>query len=299
MIKLRDLQYLDAVAKHKHFGHAAESCYVSQPTLSGQIMKLEDQLGLQLIERHRRSVMLTPAGEKLVAEARKVLLAATAFEDSANALKDPLSGDMHIGLIPTLAPYLLPHIMQKLTSTLPRINFYLYELKTDDLLDRLEYGKLDFLILPWLKGMERFERYDLFDEQLLLATHISHTLGKNKKVSLSDLEGYHVLTLEDGHCLRDQAMDYCFSAGADEDERFRATSLETLRYMVASDIGITLLPKLATLGQSAGSAINYVPFRTPLPTRSVALLIRPNYTRLEAVREIVSVVRNAMKTILK
>ena len=126
MVKLRDLQYLSAIDEYKHFGKAAQACFVSQPTLSGQIMKLEEQLALQLVERHRRNVMLTPAGEQLVKEARKVLQAANDFEASAKALLDPLAGDLHLGLIPTLAPYLLPHIMADLNSCLPNINFFLH-----------------------------------------------------------------------------------------------------------------------------------------------------------------------------
>jgi LysR family transcriptional regulator, hydrogen peroxide-inducible genes activator len=299
MIKLRELEYLDAIERFKHFGKAAEACHVSQPTLSGQIIKLEEQLGVTLIERHRRNIMLTPAGNQLLAKARKVLNAAHDLEVTAKTLGDPLSGEMHLGLIPTLAPYLLPHIMPQLIGELPRMEFFLHENQTADLLRGLDQGLLDALILPWLDEMKDFDAYDLFDEPFLLAVNKGHQLAKKKRVKLDDLKGCHVLTLEDGHCLRDQALGYCFSAGADEDKRFQATSLETLRYMVASGIGITLLPKLSVIDQPDNSELTYIPFQQPMPSRRIVLLIRQNYTRGETVREIVAAIRAAMKIKLK
>ena len=299
MIKLRELEYLDAIERFKHFGKAAEACHVSQPTLSGQIIKLEEQLGVTLIERHRRNIMLTPAGNQLLAKARKVLNAAHDLEVTAKTLGDPLSGEMHLGLIPTLAPYLLPHIMPDLITGLPRMEFYLHEGQTADLVQSLDKGHLDALILPWLEDMKDFDAYDLFDEPFVLAMNKKHALAKKKRVKLEDLKGCHVLTLEDGHCLRNQALDYCFSAGADEDKRFQATSLETLRYMVASGIGITLLPKLSVIDQRESNDIVYIPFQQPQPSRRIVLLIRQNYTRVETVREIVGLVRGSVKKNLK
>ncbi|MCP4987207.1 MAG: DNA-binding transcriptional regulator OxyR [Colwellia sp.] len=298
MIKLRDLEYLSAIDEYKHFGKAAQACFVSQPTLSGQLMKLEEQLGLQLVERHRRNVMLTPAGEQLVQEARKVLQAAGQFESCAKALLDPLAGDLHLGLIPTLAPYLLPHVMADLNNSLPKVNFFLHENQTKVLLQQLDEGKLDVLILPYLDGMEKFESYQLFDEPLVLATPKEHALSDNKKLSLSDLDGEKILTLADGHCLKDQAMGYCFAAGAKEDNSFEATSLETLRYMVASGMGITMLPALAAQGNVVSESISYCQFKKPVPVRGISLVIRPNYSRMQCVRAIVASVRKSMSIIL-
>lgn len=297
MIKIRELEYLDAIEKFKHFGNAAEACHVSQPTLSGQIIKLEEQLGVTLIERHRRNIMLTPAGIQLLAKARKVLQAARDLEVTAKTLGDPLSGELHLGLIPTLAPYLLPHIMPALIQSLPRMEIFLHENQTADLLRALDGGSLDALILPWLDDMTNFDAYDLFDESFVLAVDKHHPLAKKKRVKLSDLKGCHVLTLEDGHCLRDQALGYCFSAGADEDKRFQATSLETLRYMVSAGIGITLLPRLAVIEQQDNPDIHYIPFQKPPPSRRIVLLIRQSYTRLETIREIVAVVRKTIKKV--
>lgn len=294
MIKLRDLEYLTAIDKHKHFGKAAKACFVSQPTLSGQLMKLEQQLALQLVERHSRNVMLTPAGERLVQEARKVLQAAKHFEACAKALLDPLSGDLHLGLIPTLAPYLLPHIMADLNIALPNINFFLHENETKVLLQQLDEGKLDVLILPYLDEMDKFESYQLFDEPLMLATPKNHRLANKKHLSLADLHDEKILTLADGHCLKEQAMGYCFAAGAKEDNRFQATSLETLRHMVASGMGITLLPALAAQGSLASNTINYAKFKAPEPVRGISLVIRPHYSRMQCVRAIVASVRKSI-----
>jgi LysR family hydrogen peroxide-inducible transcriptional activator len=293
MIKIRDLEYLDAIAMHKHFGKAAEACFVSQPTLSGQIMKLEEQLGLTLVERQTRKVMLTAAGEQLIIEARNVLKAAANFETSAKALLEPLAGDLHIGLIPTLAPYLLPHIMEGLNNDLPKINFYLHENKTKDLLQSLDEGKLDVLILPWLDEMEKFDRYDLFDEPFVMACSTKNAFAKFPHVTFSDLNEQCILTLEDGHCLRDQALGVCFSAGAKEDQRFRATSLETLRFMVASNIGITLFPQLATLNFSQNNTIKYIDFVQPVPSRRISLLVRQGYSRMDCTRGIVGSIKKS------
>jgi LysR family transcriptional regulator, hydrogen peroxide-inducible genes activator len=294
MIKLRDLEYLDAVERFRHFGKAAEACHVSQPTLSGQIMKLEEQLGVSLIERHPRNIMLTPAGEQLLAKARRVLSAAKDLELTAKTLGDPLSGEFHLGLIPTLAPYLLPVIMPTLIDQFPKLEFILHEHKTNELLHKLHDGDLDALVLPWLDDMHNVEAYDLFKEEFLLAVSKKHELANRKRVKLACLEGHKVLTLEDGHCLRDQALGYCFSAGADEDRRFQATSLETLRYMVAANIGITLLPELATRTKSDDERITYIQFQQPAPERRIVLLVRQHFTRMECVREVVSVIRKRM-----
>lgn len=292
MVKLRDLEYLDAIERHKHFGKAAEACHVSQPTLSAQIRKLEEQLGLTLVERHPRNVMLTKAGTVLTEQARKVLNSAKEFETAAKNLADPLAGDLHIGLIPTLAPYLLPHIMPALTQSMPNVRVYLYEKQTKVLLQDLDNGNMDILILPWLDDeMKRFDRYKLMDEPLVLATPPNHPLSQKQSVTLADLKDETILTLEDGHCLRDQAMGYCFTAGADEDKRFKATSLETLRYMVASGSGITLLPKLAVMNQPESNMICYRDFAEPQPTREITAVIRANYPRMEAVRKLVATIK--------
>lgn len=296
MIKLRDLEYLDAIEKYTHFGKAADACHVSQPTLSAQLRKLEEQLGLTLVERHPRNVMLTVAGTTLAEKARQVLQSAKEFEDTARTLADPLAGDLKIGLIPTLAPYLLPYITGAISKAMPQLQLYLFEKHTKALLEDLDSGEMDILILPWLDDeMRRFQRYRLMDEPLILASPPDHPLSHKPDLSLSELKDETILTLEDGHCLRDQAMGYCFTAGADEDKRFKATSLETLRYMVASGSGITLLPKLSVINQPESSNICYTQFAEPQPVREIAAVVRSNYPRMEAVRKLVRVIRDAVK----
>src|SRR5690606_1147577 len=198
MIKIRDLEYLDALDTHRHFGKAAEACHVSQPTLSGQLMKLEEQLGVKLIERHPRRIMLTPAGEQLLSKARRVLNAARELEATAKSLGDPLAGELHLGFIPTLAPYLLPKIMPALIKELPRLEFFLHEHRTSELLSMLNDGKLDALVLRWIDEMQGFEAYELFNEDFVLAVSKKHELASRKQMKLEYLQGHQVLTLEDG-----------------------------------------------------------------------------------------------------
>lgn len=294
MITLRELEYLVALEEQKHFGRAAAACHVSQPTLSGQFRKLEDQLDLQLVERNRHQVVITQAGEQLAERARRILAEVKDFQQFAESLKDPLSGEFHLGLVPTLAPYLLARIMSPLGTDLPGLRFLLHEEQTSILLDKLDSAELDMLMLPWRSDMEDFDRFDLFDEPLLLAAREGDPVLTRSDPTLAVLEDRLVLTLEDGHCLRDDAMSYCFSAGAREDQRFRATSLETLRFMVASGIGITLMPELA-VDPTRDTGIVYRHFSKPEPSRKIVALVRQGYPRMACVREIVRLVRRVMK----
>lgn len=290
MVKLKDLQYLIAVDDYKHFGRAANACHVSQPTLSGQIKKLEDQLDLQLIERHNKGVMLTPAGEALINQAREIVQKVSQFEQAATALHDPFSGDLHVGLIPTLAPYLLPVVRGHLVQALPKIDFYLHEEKTHLLLDRLHKGEIDCLILPYMESMKTLDCFDLFQEPLYLAVANQHPLAEKDEVTFDDLKGQEVLALEDGHCLREQTMGYCFAAGAEENQQFRASSLETLRYMVSVNTGITVMPELATHTDTS-THIKYIPFDESAPKRRIVLVVRPHYSRLTLIRKVVTTIR--------
>ena len=294
MITLREMQYLVALDDHRHFGRAAESCFVSQPTLSGQFKKLEDQLSLQLVERNRHQVVITDAGRQIADRARDILRAVKSLELQAEALRDPLSGELHLGLVPTLGPYLLAHIMSPLATELPRMQLLLYEQQTATLLQQLDKADLDLLILPWRDEMEQFEHFDLFTERLLLAATPDDALLESDSLQLSNLRNRRVLTLEDGHCLRDDAMTYCFAAGAKEDQRFRATSLETLRFMVASGIGITLIPELA-VDPARDRGICYRSFSKPEPSRRIVALVRKGYPRMTCVEKVVRVIRHTIE----
>jgi len=276
MNSLRDYQYLIAVAETLHFGKASEACHVSQPTLSGQLKKMELTMGFEFFERINRKVSITRKGKEMVSFAKKIIEAQQLFMQKARELSEPLSGELHIGLIPTLAPYLLPHIMPSLNLELEQMTFYLYEQQTEVLLEQLNDGELDALILPWLPEMQLYHSINLFDEALILAVPKGHQLNDVKNLQLSDLENQKVLTLQDGHCLRDQTLGYCFSAGAREDNSYSATSLETLRYMIAAGAGITLIPELAVLDRNDKNIV-YRRFSTVQPARNIVLLTRSSY----------------------
>ena len=274
-MNLRDLRYLVALAEHKHFGRAADASFVSQPTLSTQIKKLEDELDVALVERTPRKILLTEVGREIAARARHVLDEVEQIKAIARRTKDPESGTLRLGIFPTLGPYLLPHIVPGLRERFPRLELLLTEEKTETLLARLREGRLDASLLALPLHDDQLHAEVLFDEPFLLAVPTQHRLAKRKALAVDDLESESLLLLEDGHCLRDQALDVCQLAGASERDGFRATSLETLRQMVAANVGITLLPMLAVRPPVVQSdAIHLLPFRGQPPSRRIALVWR-------------------------
>lgn len=274
-MNIRDLEYFIALADHRHFRRAAESCNVSQPTLSGQIRKVEDELGVMLLERTSRKVLFTQTGLMLVEQAREILRHVQIFKEMATKQGEDMSGPIHIGLIPTLAPYLLPYIVTLFNEEYPNLELYLHEAQTSVLLNNLEQGRLDCVILAKVKETSPFIEIPLFDEPMTLAIPASNPLSNKKVISLTELTGEKFLMLEDGHCLRDHAMGYCFRAGIDEDKKFKATSLETLRSMISSGRGITLFPELAVPNEKKRDNICYIPCVEPEPIRSIELVYRP------------------------
>lgn len=287
-MNLRDLEYVVALDEEQHFHRAAERCFVSQPTLSGQIKKLEDTLGIQLVERNGRQVRMTEAGREVAQQARRVLAEARAIKDLAAAFRDPLKGRLQMGVIPTVAPYLLPLFMARLRKRYPELQLFLHEQQTAVLLERLRRSELDLLILALPVETNEFAELDLYHEPFLLTVPSSHPLAAHKHATLDQLRGQDVLLLEEGHCLRGQALDVCLLAGASEFRGFRGTSLETVRQMVAEGIGITLMPQLAA-GKEEG--IRYLPFAEPAPTRRIGLLYRKGSYRQAAFKAIAEVVR--------
>ncbi len=274
-MNLRDLRYLVALAEHKHFGRAADASFVSQPTLSTQIKKLEDELDVALVERTPRKILLTEVGREIAARARHVLDEVDQIKAIARRTKDPESGTLRLGIFPTLGPYLLPHVIPGLRARFPRLELLLTEEKSEILLQRLREGRLDATLLALPLHDDQLYADVLFDEPFLLAVPTLHRLSKRKALSLDDIQSESLLLLEDGHCLRDQALDVCQLAGANERDGFRATSLETLRQMVAANVGITLLPLLAVLPPVVQSeAIHMLPFRGEPPSRRIALVWR-------------------------
>lgn len=274
-MNIRDLEYFVALAEHRHFRKAADACNVSQPTLSGQIRKLEDELGVMLLERTSRKVLFTQTGLILVDQAREVLRNVQVFKEMASKQGEDMSGPIHVGLIPTLAPYLLPHIISLLHDAYPLLDLYLHEAQTSVLISQLDQGKLDCVILAQVKECSPFIELPLFDEPMYLAVPVDDRLAKKEKVELSSLKGEKFLMLEDGHCLRDHALGYCFQVGIDEDKSFKATSLETLRSMISAGRGITLFPELAIPNEKIRDNVCYIPCTNPVPLRSIELIYRP------------------------
>lgn len=290
-MNIRDLEYLVSLAEHRHFRRAADACHVSQPTLSGQIRKLEDELGVMLLERTSRKVLFTQAGLLLVDQARTVLREVKVLKEMASQQGETMSGPLHIGLIPTVGPYLLPQIVPMLHQTFPKLEMYLHEAQTQQLLAQLDSGQLDCAIMALVKETEAFIEVPLFDEPMKLAVYSDHPWHQRERVPMSELAGEKLLMLQDGHCLRDQAMGFCFSAGADEDTHFRATSLETLRNMVAAGSGITLMPSLAIPNERERDGVCYIPCDKPVPQRTIALIYRPGSplrSRYEQLAETIS-----------
>lgn len=296
-MNLRDLQYLVAIDELKHFRKAAERCNVSQPTLSGQLKKLEAHLGVQLVERSNRQVFLTDVGREVAERARGILSEAQAIEELAQTHANPMSGLIRTGLIPTVAPYLLPLIMKPIKEHWPDLSLQLFEGQTADLVDRLHKGDMDLLILALgVPGTEGFDALALYDETFVVATPEDHAFAHESVVRETDLANQEVLLLQEGHCLRGQALDICFTSGASTTDGFSATSLETLRHMVAAGAGLTLIPKLAA--RTIDDHLHYVPFHEPAPHRQIGLLYRSNSSRRACFRNLAGTIRTAVKPYL-
>ncbi len=275
-MNLRDLKYLVALAEHKHFGRAAAACFVSQPTLSTQIKKLEEELGVPLVERAPRKVMLTPAGREAAARARGIVAEIEQTKEAARRSRDPEAGTVRLGIFPTLGPYLLPHVVPTIRERFPQLELLLVEEKSDVLLAQLRNGQLDAALLALPLGDEQLHTEFLFEEPFVLAAPESHPLAAHATLTMADLADQRLLLLQDGHCLRDQALDVCHLAGALEKSEFQATSLETLRQMVAANVGVTLLPMLAVKPPVARSEnIRLLGFAgADAPSRRIAMVWR-------------------------
>ena len=294
-MNLRDLKYLVALADTGHFGRAADKSHVSQPTLSAQIKKLEEQLAVQLFERRPRNVALTEVGVRVVARARRILQEADDITELARASRDPLAGALKVAFIPTLGPYLLPLVTPRIRKQLPRLQLRLYEYQTGPLLERLRAGELDLGVLALGVDVSGLEVLPLHEEAFTLAVPAGHRLAKKSAVRPDDLAGETLLLLADGHCLRDQALDVCSRIDVREAEDFRATSLETLRQMVVAGLGVTLLPELATQGPFAqAKSVAIRPFVKPAPRRTIGAVWRKSSTRCPAIAAVCDALKKAL-----
>ena len=294
-MNLKDLKYLVALADTGHFGRAAERTFVSQPTLSAQLKKLEEYLGVKLAERQPKRVQLTEAGKLIVVHARRMLDEANQIVALGRNATDPLSGKLKIALIPTIGPYLLPRVMQKIRKAVPHLGLMLYEHRTDGLLKRLHDGEIDMGILALPAALDGLESRALYKECFTLAVPNGNILAGKSAVKVQDLKDQTLLLLEDGHCLRDQALEVCSRVDVREAEDFRATSLETLRQMVVAGLGITLLPELAVdspFGSQRGLTVRH--FAKPAPMRTVGAVWRKSSTRTAAIIAVCDVLAEVM-----
>ena len=254
MPSIKQLKYLCAVAEHKHFSKAAAACHVTQSTLSVAIQDLESQLGVVVFERNKKTVLITPLGEKLLHQARGILGAVEDFVSLARANEGALSGEIRLGVIPTIGPFILPPILKNLRKSYPRLKLYLKEALSAQLLLQLQQGRLDLIMLAFPYAMPDMETVNLFRDEFLLCLPPGHKLEKAKQVKQQQLRGESLLLLEEGHCLRDHALEACKLQSADTDLVYQGTSLHTLVQMVANGLGVTLLPEMAVQANVLGDA---------------------------------------------
>ncbi len=294
-MNIRDLEYIIAVAELRNFSKAADYCHISQPTLSNQIKKLEEQLGVSLFERSNKKVIPTPAGIEIVAIARDIICKIEDIRELAEAAQKPLSGKFRLGAFPTLAPYIFPKIVQPIIKKMPELQLILIEEKTAYLIDSLKSGKLDAALLALPINDEQLLAKKLFADEFLIATPPNHPLISQREITQSTLTQYRLLLLNEGHCLRDQALEICQMIGSHEDQDFRATSLETLRQMVKSGVGITLMPQIAI--SAAESGITYIPFSNPKPKRTIAIVCRKTFPKKQLLDTIIPIIASAGNTI--
>ncbi|NKN32577.1 LysR substrate-binding domain-containing protein [Marichromatium bheemlicum] len=294
-MNLRDLKYILAVAETRHFGRAAERCFVSQPTLSGQIKKLEDELDVVIFERTNRSVEITPVGEAILHHARLVLEQTNAIEQVARAHQDPLAGSLRIGAIPTISPYLIPLLLRPLRARCPKLQLVLSEEITDTLLERLNHHEIDAALLATPVEDSDLAAIELFDEPFWLAHPEGHPLQQHPEISADDLESCELLLLADGHCLAHQVMEVCrLSQRPTQGEMadLRASSLETLLQLVSAGFGCTLVPALA-VREAWMHDHGIVARRLHLPNayRRISLVYRRSFPRRQVLETFAAVVR--------
>jgi LysR family hydrogen peroxide-inducible transcriptional activator len=249
---IKQLKYLCAVAEHRHFSKAAKACFVTQSTLSAAIQELENQLGAVIFERNNKNVLITPLGERLLVQARRILGEVEDFVSMARANDEPLSGDIRLGVIPTIGPFLLPPILSDLRRHHTKLKLYLKEDLSAELALKLQQGQLDLIILAFPYPLPDMETLTLFRDEFLLCLPPGHQMEKFDKVRQQQLRGESLLLLEEGHCLRDHALEACKLESADMSLVYQGTSLHTLVQMVANGLGVTLLPELAIEGDVLG-----------------------------------------------
>ena len=292
---LQELRYLVALADKGHFIRAAEACHVSQSTVSNQLKKLEDYLGVTLFERNKHQLMPTPIGKEIIERARTALGVMGQIRELARQGHDPMNGPLSLGVIPTLGPYLVPYLLSTIRDIYSMLHLLLREDLTANLLERLRQGRLDALLLALPVHGNDIETMPLFREAFVVAVPAGHALERKTHISESELANQTVLLLEEGHCMREQALSICGFSSSNEREELKATSIETLRQMVAVGVGCTLLPALAALpgvGSVHNGMVQVRPFPPPAPVRSIGLAWRHHYPREATVKRLAELILN-------
>ncbi|HEY9572583.1 MAG TPA: LysR substrate-binding domain-containing protein [Pusillimonas sp.] len=295
---LTELKYIVAVARERHFGRAAEACFVSQPTLSVAIRKLEDELGVVLFERGGTEVGITPIGLRVVAQAQRVLEESANLREVARQGHDPLAGPLRVGVIHTIGPYLLPRLVPTQIAATPQMPLLLQENFTVRLLELLRQGEIDCAIVALPLPDSGLMVHPLYDEPFLVAVPKNHAWANKKEIDSASLKDETMLLLGAGHCFRDQVLEVCpelsrFSAASEGIQRtFEGSSLETIRHMVAAGIGVTVLPTSSlSMPGLENNLLTYIPFRKPIPDRRVVLVWRKSFPRPTAIQALISAVR--------
>ncbi len=298
---LTELRYIVAVARERHFGRAADACFVSQPTLSVAVRKLEEELNTQIFERTNTEVSMTSLGALIVDQAQRVLEEANSLKHLAMHGQDPLSGPLRLGAIYTIAPYLLPSLVRIARKRLPNVPLFLEENFTVRLLEILRQGALDCLVLAEPFASAGLNQIDLYDEPFLVAVPKGHPWEYRTSIPHRELKEQNTLLLGTGNCFRDHVLGVCpelnrFGSGATlgEQRSFEGSSLETIRQMVASGIGISVMPRTSVADPEAtDQLIRYIPFEDPIPTRRICLVWRKNFPRAAAMEELAKVIRES------
>jgi LysR family hydrogen peroxide-inducible transcriptional activator len=279
MVSLKQLKYFDAVARSGHFGKAAAHCAISQPALSMQVQELERSLGVQLLERGRNGVILTEGGREIAQRAARVLADVRDIVDAARRQGDVLSGPLALGVIPSLAPYILPRLLPKIRDGFPDLDLHIRETQTQSLVGELVDGELDLLLLALPVEHPDVETVRLFDDRFLLAMATAHRMSDHVRATPDLLEGDKLLLLEEGHCMRDQALAFCNLQRVENINTFGASSLSTLVQMVANGLGMTLLPEIAVPLETRHGDIHLMRFADPEPQRVIGLAWRKSSPR--------------------
>ena len=286
-MNLRDLKYIVEVARERNFARASAKVFVSQPALSMQIKKLEETLGVEIFERDKQNFLITPVGAEIIKKAEIILQESEEIKMIAKNSKDPHKGEIRIGAFPTVASYFLPNFVKNIHKKFPHLKIFLIEAKSAELITKLKSGEIDFCLLAMPIKDDNLIGEKIFSEKFLLATPKGHPLSKKSKIQIKELKKQELMLLEDGHCLRDQALEICSMVKAFENQDFKATSLETLRQMVANGTGITLIPEIAV---RSDDKICYVKIFNA-PFRTIGIYYRKSSVQKNLIKEIIKLAK--------